>query len=176
MKPAGPPTSASATNGKPPPRRRRRRPSPSRRAPPAATPDGRRRRRRGGPGASPSKSSTPRPSCASWRRNSPTRKPGRALAAPNAPKLATPRRNRRLPIWSSGGRRPKPKPRRLAERPIEANQRAPGRRQGDVSDLHLFRFRVGGAELGPLEDRPQDDPHLVFGEGGADAAPHAAAE
>ena len=35
---------------------------------------------------------------------------------------------------------------------------------------------VGGAELGALDDRPQHDPHLVFGEGRADAAPDAAAE
>ena len=34
----------------------------------------------------------------------------------------------------------------------------------------------GALQLGPLEDRAQHDPHLVFGEGGADAAAHAAAE
>ena len=42
--------------------------------------------------------------------------------------------------------------------------------------LTLSGLGSGRAEVGALDELAQDDPHLVFGEGGADAAPHAAAE
>ena len=64
----------------------------------------------------------------------------------------------------------------LSEPSLQPDPGAAAGGEGDVADLDLLRPRVGGAELGPLEDRAQDDLHLVFGEGGADAAPDAAAE
>ena len=54
--------------------------------------------------------------------------------------------------------------------------RALAGRQGDVADPDLLRLGVGSAEVGALDELAQDRPHLVFGEGGADAAAHAAAE
>jgi len=45
-----------------------------------------------------------------------------------------------------------------------------------VPDLDPLGLGVGGAEVGSLDDLPQDDPHLVLGECGSDAAANAAAE
>src|SRR5436305_3557814 len=65
---------------------------------------------------------------------------------------------------------------RSAQRAIQPDQGALARCQSDVADLDFLRPRVGSAELGALDELAQDDPHLVFGEGGADAAAYAAAE
>ena len=57
---------------------------------------------------------------------------------------------RRSRSSSSAGRRPSG---RSAQRAIQPDPRAPAGGEGDVADLGLLRLRVGGAELGPLEDR-----------------------
>ena len=146
---------------------------------------GRRRRRARRRGWS-SGSSGPRPSCASSRRSSPTPPPGRARAAPSGRPSATPRPSATVEeLYAEVGGSARRRPRRRAasrlgpERPPAGARARPGRPwpgQGDVADLDPLRLRVGGAQVGALDELAQDRPHLVFGEGGADAAADAAAE
>ena len=126
----------------------------------------------------------PKPSCARSRKSWPTRPPGRARAARSRRASGMRRRNAPSKSCSRSGsgprRQPTPSPPRtlgrLGERPLEHDPRALRRDHRDVADLDLFGCGVDGTQLGPLDEFAQDRPHLVFGEGGADAAADAAAE
>ena len=111
----------------------------------------RRRRRRARRAASPSRSSGRKRSCARSRRSSPTPEPGRRRPRRSRPKSATRRRSGRVAElyerWEA------------AEAEVSCSGRSSLTRvplaggEGDVADLDLLRLWVGGAELGPLEDR-----------------------
>ena len=106
----------------------------------------RRRRRRTPPArrvAWPRGSRSPRPSCASSRRSSPTLPPGRPPPSPSRRASATRRRSARWPSSTSAGRRPK---RRSAQRPIQPDPGALAGGEGDVADLDPLGLGVGGAE------------------------------
>ncbi len=106
-RPAGPPTSATATNAaKPPPPRRQPRSarpkgaSARARAPPRRPPPARR-------AAWPRRSRRPRPSCARSRRSSLTPPPGRPRQRRSGRASATRRRSASSPSSTSAGKRPK---------------------------------------------------------------------
>src|SRR6188472_3789677 len=170
----GRPTSTTATNLPKPHRPLPPRPSARVRKRASATVPARSRERRPArPGGWRRRSRRPKPSWPRSRRTSPTPPPGQHRPRWSSPKSATRQRKTSWPNSMRAGRRPSA---RSAQRAIQPDHGALARGEGDVADLCLLRLGVGSAEVGAPDDLAQDDPHLIFGKGSADAAPHAAAE